>query len=597
MRNAIIPAYACGKYSLYNRSLSKKPNSYLRRKIFLSSCANGTIRNMMKSTTTPAGATLQLPESCDVVVIGAGIGGLTAAAFLAKAGLHVCVLEMAARPGGYLAGFERNGFKFETAIHWLNQCGTGGFVDRIFNIIAPGSPATTENSRIRRLKSDSFDYLLTNNPDEMRDTIISRHCSEKRDVLRFFNAGKTAARAFSRMTRICRSPETMPMAERAALFTKVNLAALPLIRYSLFSAEKGLSTFFNSSGIKELFCTEENLLSCLLPVGWAYENDYQLPPSGGSQAFPAWLCAVLARWNTTVAYHSRVTKIIVDKGRATGVSVVRNGMQKDIAAPYVIAACDVDSLYTRMLPSGTVSDKILEKQRNAELFDSCTTLSLGLDCPPSELGLNEEQVLLRRDGITRKEHGCTASDKTEISVIASSFRDPTLAPQGKGTITVCASSSIDFGNYWGCERDENGGFLRGKAYQSFKKKYADELLRRVNEKLIPGLLSHIEVLDIATPITYLRYTGNRNGAIMGFRPSFKNIRNRIAHYSTPVKNLFIGGQWAEFGGGVPVAVRAGMNSALLVLKKESPESYRIVCRAIDGRIPPEAVTAPRFLTL
>jgi prolycopene isomerase len=546
---------------------------------------------------TCTGMKKQLPESCDVVVIGAGMGGLTAAALLAKAGLHVCVLEMAARSGGYLAGFQRNGYRFETAIHWLNQCGPGGFVNRILNIIAPGSPSTTKNSRIRRLKSDSCDYLLTNNPDEMRDAIISRHGPENGNVRRFFNASKTAARSFGRMTCVCRSPETMSLLERTKLFTKVNLAVLPLIRYSLFTAEKGLATFFNSSSIKDLFSTEEQLLSCLLPVGWAYENDYQLPPSGGSQEFPEWLCGVLDRWNTAIAYNSRVTKVIIDKGRATGVSFQHQGRQQDIKAAYVIAACDIDTLYSRMLPPGSVSDRFLKRQRDAEIFDSCTTLSLGLDCPPSELGLNEEQVLLRRNGIARKEHGSTASDKTEISIIASSFRDPTLAPQGKGTITISTPSSIDFGNYWGCERDGNGSYIRGKAYYSFKKKYADELLRRVGEKLVPGLLSHIEVLDIATPITYLRYTGNRNGAIMGFRPSFRNIRNRVAHYSTPVKNLFIGGQWAELGGGVPVAVRAGMNSALLVIKRESPDAYQILCKAIDGRIPPEAVRAPHFKTV
>jgi phytoene dehydrogenase-like protein len=552
---------------------------------------------MMKPANNPACETKQLPGSCDVVVIGAGIGGLTAAALLAKSGLHVCVLEMASRSGGYLAGFERSGFRFETAIHWLNQCGPTGFVNRIFNIIAPGSPATTENSRIRRVKSDSCDYLLTNNPDDMRDTIISRHGPEHRRVRHFFDASKTAARSFSRMTRVCRSPETMSLAERTKLFTKANLAALPLIRYSLFSAEKGLKKFFNSAGIRELFSTEEQLLSCLLPVGWAYENDYQLPPPGGSQAFPEWLCGVLDKWNTTVSYNSRVTNVIIEQGRAAGVTVVCNNTPQTIHAPYVIAACDVDSLFTRMLPSGAISEKILKKHRDAEIFDSCTTLSLGLDCAPADLGLNEEQILLRRNNITRREHGCTASDKTEISVIASSFRDPTLAPQGKGTITICMPGSIGFGNFWACERDKNGGFVRGTAYRSFKKKYADEILQRVNDTLIPGLLPHIEVLDIATPLTYLRYTGNRNGAIMGFRPSFRNIRNRIAHYSTPVKNLFIGGQWAELGGGVPVAVRAGMNSALLVLKRESPETYRILCQAIDGRISPESMTAPRFRTV
>ncbi|HZZ75284.1 MAG TPA: FAD-dependent oxidoreductase, partial [Puia sp.] len=59
----------------------------------------------------------------DVIVIGAGIGGLTAAALLSRAGLSVCVLEKEPRVGGYLAGFRRKHFVFDTAIHWLNQYG------------------------------------------------------------------------------------------------------------------------------------------------------------------------------------------------------------------------------------------------------------------------------------------------------------------------------------------------------------------------------------------------------------------------------------------------------------------------------------------
>lgn len=533
----------------------------------------------------------------DVVIIGAGIGGLTAAAILAKSRMDVCVVEMAAHPGGYLTGFERKGFYFETAIHWLNQCGPEGLVRRVFDLIAPGSPQTLENTRIRRFKSDSYDYLLTNNPDEMRDDIISHFSNEEKAIRKFFKASKATAVAFTKMMNFGRSLETMSLAEKMQSLFASGRAALPLIKYLPFSSKMGMRLFFRSTGLKKLYSTEERLLSCLVPVGWAYNNDYQLSPQGGSRAFPEWITGLLKRWEAPVYYNSRVKKIIMENGRASGLSYIRNGEAYDIRARYVIAACDVESLYRKMLPEGTITKKIIRKQQNAEIFNSCVTISLGLNCPASDLGIKEEQILMRRDDISRKEQTSGVPEKTEISVIANSSRDPSVAPEGKGILMLYAPCSIEFGNFWKTERDSTGNFIRGAAYKSFKKEYADILIQRVEDKLIPGLRSHIEVLDIATPITYLRYTGNRNGAIMGFQPSFRNIRNNVAQYSTPVKNLFVGSQWAELGGGVPNAVRAGMNSALLIIKNEHPETFKILADVIDGKVAPEQVSSPNLRTI
>ena len=533
----------------------------------------------------------------DVVIIGAGISGLTAAAILAKSRMDVCVVEMAPHPGGYLAGFERKGFYFETAIHWLNQCGPDGLVRRVFDLIAPGSPKTLENSHIRRFKSDSYDYLLTNNPDEMRDDMISHFSHEEKAIRKFFKASKATATAFAKMTNFGRSTETMSLIEKTQSFFAASRAALPLIKYLPFSAKMGMNLLFRSAALKKLYSTEERLLSCLVPVGWAYNNDYQLPPRGGSRAFPEWIAELLKRWEAPVFYNSRVKKIILENDRASGVSCIRDGETYDIRARYVIAACDVASLYRKMLPEGTVKNKIIRKQQNAEIFNSCVTVSLGLNCPASDLGVKEEQILVRRDDIPRKEQISGAPDKTEISVIANSSRDPSVAPEGKGILMLYAPCSIEFGDFWKTERDSTGNFVRGTAYKTFKKEYADILIQRVEEKLIPGLRSHIEVLDIATPITYLRYTGNRNGAIMGFRPSFRNIRNNVAHYSTPVENLFIGSQWAELGGGIPNAVKAGMNSALLIIKNENPETFKILADVIDGKVAPEQVSSLNLRTI
>ena len=70
----------------------------------------------------------------DVVIIGAGISGMTAAALLSRCGLSVCVLEKEPHAGGYLAGFRRKDFRFDSAIHWLNQCGEKGLVTKIFEL-------------------------------------------------------------------------------------------------------------------------------------------------------------------------------------------------------------------------------------------------------------------------------------------------------------------------------------------------------------------------------------------------------------------------------------------------------------------------------
>ena len=524
-----------------------------------------------------------IPEQCDVIIIGAGFGGLTAGALLAKAGMSVCVTEMASVPGGCVSGFDRDGFHFETAIHWLNQCGPGGFVRRILDFVGTNTPQTPPNTKIRRLLGENHDFLLTNNPDEMRDAMIAYAPEEESPIRRFFYAADGTARAFASMQGMCRIPQTMGLIERTVFLPKVIAAGVPLLRYLRFSAEDGLRQLFPSSCLERVFCSEERLLSCLVPIGWARINDYQIPPKGGSQKLVQHLCAGVSANNGTIAYGCKVRRVLVKGNRAIGVRVEHTGVEKEIRARHVIASCDVATLYRDLLPPGTVNSSLVAKQQKADLYTSCVTVSLGLDCRAEEMGLGTEQVLLTRGDVSRGNYSSSDPHKTEISVIGTSVRDSSLAPPGKGTLNVYAPCSISYGDFWRCSLDATDAPVRGKAYRSLKEEYADILLARVEQKLCPGLSRHIEVRDVATPITYLRYTGNQNGAIMGFRPTGRNIRNRVCHYITPVKNLLIGGQWAELGGGVPGAVKAGLNSALLILRREAPEAFKTLCGVVDGK--------------
>lgn len=532
-----------------------------------------------------------IPEQCDVVVIGAGIGGLTSAAILAKAGLDVCVLETANRPGGYLAGYRRQGFVFDTAIHWLNECGPGGLVRRVFDFIGPGAPETEPLRRIRRYKGDSFDYLLTDRPEELRDTFIRDFPGDEAGIRAFFALGRKIGERMARMGQRFRSPASMTLLEKARFGLPMMSIGMGMLRHN-GPSETQLAKFFESEGLRRVFCSEERFLSCLAPIGWAYAGNYQQPPVGGSLAFPRWLCQLLDGWGSPVALRSRVTDIHLEGRRVAGVRVAHgprtNPEIREIRCRHVVACCDLLTVYREMLPAGAINPKLVRRIETCDLADSSLTVAIGLDRPTEELGFGEELVFLSRDGIPREDHQCHDPDRVGLSILAPSLRDPTLAPPGKGTLTVHTPARLDDGDTWKTGPDER----RGQEYRDYKRAFADVIIDRVAAALSPNLRDHIELLEVATPITLRRYTGNRHGSIFGARPTARNIRGRVASYRTPIDNLLLGGHWAEYGGGVPVAVRAGANSALLVLQQTRPAVFAALKGLLDGLVDPQDVVAP-----
>lgn len=524
----------------------------------------------------------------DVIVIGAGIGGLTTAAVLARSGKRVCVLEMDARPGGYLAGFQRKEFRFDTAIHWLNQCGEGGLVHRIFEWLGNDFPRVADQKMIRRYKGESFDYILTNNPDELRDTWIREYPHEKKGIERFFADARKLGKAFKKMGTQFRSAETMGPAGRMAYGLKMLQFGIPFMRFLRYSGNegirKGLNRYFKDPALHNVFCSEPDLLSCLVPVGWAYYVDYQLPPRGGSQVFPEWLVHLLQELDGQIFYRCRAERICIESGQSRGVEFLHRGKKYRYSSRYVIAACDVETLYEKMLPQGTIPDAFLKKLRSASLYASSVTVSLGLNCCPSLLGFGEELLFISKDNMARKSHSEGPPDQVGISVLAPSLRDPSLAPEGMGTLTMYAPADFGYADFWQTEEGAEGERKRSGAYEAFKQQYAGILIARVEAALGIQLTPHIVYCDIATPITHWRYTGNKNGSIMGARPGWENIRAGIAHHKTRIANLYLSGHWAELGGGVPIAVKSGFNAALLVLKKEKHPAYTALCRYADGKM-------------
>jgi prolycopene isomerase len=308
-----------------------------------------------------------------------------------------------------------------------------------------------------------------------------------------------------------------------------------------------------------------------------------MPPEGGSQVFPEWLSHIVKFFHNVIFFKCRVTKIITENNTSRGVELENRGEHYTVKSKYVIAACDVETLYEKMLPPDAVSESFKEKLRKAALYSSSMTLSVALDCHPSELGFGEEMIFITKEGIPKNAHTDSNPHTSGISILAPSLRDPSLAPDGQGTLTLYTAADMHYMDNWGAEKDENGNFIRGEKYNRTKEGFAQIILDRV-EAFYPGLRKHILFYDIATPITHLRYTGNRNGSIMGARPVKENVKAKIAHHRTPVKNLLLGGHWAELGGGVPIAVKSGANAALLVMKDDKNPAFRLLADYMDGKI-------------
>ncbi len=536
----------------------------------------------------------------DVVIIGGGISGLTSAALFRRAGLSCCLLEMDNRPGGYLAGFRRHDFRFDSAIHWLNYCGEDGLVTKIFKIIGKDYPKCKQQKYIRRFVSDEYDYLVTDNPEELKQQWIEEFPEDKKGIEKFFRDAKRIAKSFENYGNLSRTMKTMRWYEIPFHGIKMLRFAIPFIPHLKYvgddGLEKGLSKYFSNKKLHRVFSSEPDLLSCLIPISWAYSKNFQLPPKGGSQSFPEWLLHAIQEMNGDAFFKSKVTEVIVENKKAKGVRFEHRGETFEINSKYVIAACDAETLFEKMLPEDAIPKEMKEKLQNAPMYASAITVALGLDCPAEELGLGEEIIYLADSKEDREKLGKGNPHTSGIHILASTVRDKSLSLPEHGTLTLFIPAWMDENNTWGCEIDENGNYIRGEAYKKIKQEYADILIERVQDKLIPNLKEHIIYCDVATPITHYRYTGNKNGTMMGQKPSKENYKAGVASYSTPVKNLLLSGHWAELGGGIPIAVKSSINTTLMVLQKENKQVFKLLAKYMDGKIDVEKLNTSSILT-
>jgi phytoene dehydrogenase-like protein len=137
--------------------------------------------------------------------------------------------------------------------------------------------------------------------------------------------------------------------------------------------------------------------------------------------------------------------------------------------------------------------------------------------------------------------------------------DKSLAPEGSTVITVCFYTLQ--GDYWINMRNQ-----QPEKYKSLKKSLAEEVLNHLDSHLV-DVKPHVEMIDVATPATFYRYTNNWKGSTQGWLPG-ENLtaKSPVKHTINGLKNFYYAGQWCVPGGGIPVALKVGRDVTKLICR-------------------------------
>jgi len=244
-------------------------------------------------------------------------------------------------------------------------------------------------------------------------------------------------------------------------------------------------------------------------------------------------------------YEKKVEKILVDNNIAKGV-LLSDGTT--IPADFVVSAADGYTTIFNMLGAKYISKEIDFAYKNWELFTPIVQVSFGIKkAIPSRSPILINISRGKRIGKTKLDNG--------YSVMNYSF-DSTMAPNGKTTVVLRYESPWKL---W--EK------IPEKEYQAEKIQIQKDATAFL-EKEYPGISAFIEVTDVATPRTDVRYTGVKNGAYEGFMPSKENMMKSLKMQLPGLQNFYMAGQWLFPGGGLPPSAQTGKWVVQLICKKE-----------------------------
>ena len=488
-----------------------------------------------------------------IIIIGGGIAGLSAGCYGQMNGFRTRVFEMHKKPGGLCTSWKRQGYVVNGCIHWLvGSSPAAGFYRMWQELGAVQGRTIVDHEEYGRIEGvDGRTFIVYTDLDRLERHMKELSPADAQVINEFIGEARRCTRFDLPWEK---APEVMGLVD----MLKMLVMRFPLLRMLWKWNRVSLKEYgmrFKDPLIREafplLFMPDFPLSFMLMTFAWMH-NKAAGYPLGGSLEFSRAIEKRYLDLGGEMSYKTRVSKILTENGRATGIRL-EDGTEH--RADYVISAADGHATVFDMLQGKYVDDTIRGYYEKLIPFPPLVFVSLGVnrsfdDVPPAAGGmalqLREPLVI---GGVEQK----------TLGVHVWNF-DPALAPAGKTLLTMLFQTDFD---YWKTLRENEA------RYKAEKEKIADTVVVLL-DKRFPGLASQVEMRDVATPTTFVRYTGNWKGSFEGWQvtPGTWSFGKLMKKTLPGLSNFYMAGQWVEPGGGLPAAAMSGRNVIQIVCKKE-----------------------------
>jgi phytoene dehydrogenase-like protein len=487
----------------------------------------------------------------NLLVIGAGIAGLSAGCYAARSGYRVTILEMHDLPGGLCTSWRRKGYLFDGSVAGLAGTSPEMAIFRLWRDLGVIGHCPLY---------DPVDFGTVVDPDGRRVTVFTDVVRLEDEFLAAFPMDAAAVREFCAAVRACgrldlpfKTDTGMAGALTSLRTAPATLRTLPsVLKYGRMTLREFTSRLTDPlavlvfANLVHFGGPDVPLLTVLLPLAYADRLATGIPLHG-------WLSfsrAVERRFldlGGEVRYGARVAALTTDRGRVTGVRLADG---EEVTADRVLSA--VDGRFTRSVLLGEPEWEVGKRYNPARVSDQPVQVNLGVakawDSGAVTLTLPE-----RPDVAGRRQSRVTLHTK---------HYDPEAAPAGKSAITAFLESSYDHWRPLAADRE---------AYAAEKRACADLVVAAL-ERELPGAGEAVEVVDISTPLTRERYTGNWLGAMQARRPDSSLVGallQRGPRYDHPeLDGFWMAGQWVESWGGITTAAQSGRNAVRALCRKD-----------------------------